>query len=162
VKNHDFPGKLLITGSVSGAPYQEKMKKVCDAAVEQAGLKDRVIFTGFITEKELDQLLRHAAVFVYPSLYEGFGIPILEAMKVGTPVVTSSVTAMPEVAGDAALFVDPYDTDKMAEAMARVIKDEKLRAELREKGFERAKPYSWEATCSTYYKVYEELAARGI
>ena len=85
-----------------------------DAAVAESGVGDRIAFTGFITEDELDNLLRKADVFIYPSLYEGFGIPILEAMKVGTPVVTSNATAMPEVAGDAGVVVDPYDVEAMA------------------------------------------------
>jgi len=158
VKDKGFEGKLLITGSISGAPYQIKMKKLCDAAVEASGLKDRIIFTGFITEVELDELLRAAGVFVYPSLYEGFGIPILEAMKVGTPVVTSTATAMPEVAGDAAVLADPYNVDDMAEQMARVLEDKKLREKLRKNGFKRVEPYTWDATCSEYIRTYEELA----
>jgi glycosyltransferase involved in cell wall biosynthesis len=160
VKEHRFSGMLVITGSVSGAPYQEKMKKECDAAIAETGMQDRVIFTGFITEDELDNLLRSARLLIYPSLYEGFGIPILEAMMVGTPVVTSQVTAMPEVAGDAALLVDPLDVHAMAQAMQRVLSDKKLRQSLVRKGRERARPYTWESTCSQYCDMYEELLRR--
>ena len=91
-----YSGKLVITGSVSGAPYQIEMKRLCDAAVKETGLEERVVFTGFIPDEELDSLIRRAAFLVYPSLYEGFGIPVLEAMKVGTPVITSNLTAMPK------------------------------------------------------------------
>ena len=111
VKHHKFLGKLLITGNVSGHPYQITMKKLCDDAVEKTKMQDRVIFTGFISDEELDSLMRRTLCLIYPSLYEGFGLPLLEAMKVGTPVITSNVTAMPEVAGDAAILVNPYSID---------------------------------------------------
>jgi glycosyltransferase involved in cell wall biosynthesis len=110
VQIEGYTGNLIITGSVSGAPYQEKMKKMCDATIAEVGMENRIIFTGFVSEKELDILLRIADVFVYPSLYEGFGIPILEAMKLGAPVITSNVTAMPEVAGDFQRYLDLFKT----------------------------------------------------
>jgi glycosyltransferase involved in cell wall biosynthesis len=157
VEREQYPGKLVITGSVSGAPYQERMKKLCDEAVAQTGMNGRVVFTGFITEDELDNMLRTTDLFVYPSLYEGFGIPILEAMKVGTPVVTSNMTAMPEVAGGAAELMDPLDINAMTDAMARVLKDKALREKLVAAGFERVKPYSWDDCCGQYLKLYEEL-----
>ena len=160
VHKNDYKGVLVITGSVSGAPYQEKMKKLCDAAVAASGIGERIIFTGFITEDELDNLLHKADLLIYPSLYEGFGIPILEAMKVGTPVVTSSVTAMPEVAGDAALLVDPLNVDAMTQGMQRVITDQALRDDLVAKGYKRAKPYTWDHVCAKYVALYKELIAR--
>jgi len=160
VKNQDFKGKLVITGSVSGPPYQEKMKKLCDAAVSNAGMDGRVIFTGFISEQELDNLLRDAELLIYPSLYEGFGIPILEAMKVGTPVVTSNVTAMPEVAGGAAALVDPLDTAAMTEAMSRIMQDDAYRAGLIEKGKARVLPYTWDAACECYIELYKQITAK--
>lgn len=158
VKEYGYDGHLVITGSTSGAPYQEKMKKQCDAAVKTSGIADRITFTGFVTEQELDQLLRRAQLLIYPSLYEGFGIPILEAMKVGTPVVTSNVTAMPEVAGDAAQLVNPIDISAMAAAMNRVLKDEQLREEMRRKGYARASSYSWDKSCKQYLQVYKEIS----
>ncbi|NCC50762.1 MAG: glycosyltransferase family 1 protein [Spartobacteria bacterium] len=160
VRAHEYKGVLVITGSVSGAPYQEKMKKLCDQAVAASGVGDRIVFTGFITEDELDNLLRQADLLVYPSLYEGFGIPILEAMKVGTPVVTSNVTAMPEVAGDAALLVDPLDPRAMTDAMHRVLSDPALRQTLTTKGYAHAAPYTWDHVCAGYMDLYRELIAR--
>jgi glycosyltransferase involved in cell wall biosynthesis len=160
VTDTGFPGKLLITGSVSGAPYQEKMKPICDAAVRETGMVERVVFTGFIPDEELDSLLRGAKLLIYPSLYEGFGIPILEAMKVGTPVITSNKTAMPEVAGNAALLVDPEDIDQMAAEMARLLDDQDLRQTLIAKGTERAGHYSWQRTAEMYIEVYQELLER--
>jgi len=161
VRTEGYRGKLLITGSTSGAPYQEKMKKACDAAVAAAGMAERVVFTGFVAEDDLDLLMRRAQVFVYPSLYEGFGIPILEAMKVGTPVVASNVTAMPDVAGDAGVLVDPHDVDAMAEGINRVLRDADLRQTLQRRGFERAAAYSWESACQQYLDLYRDLASRG-
>lgn len=160
VRAEGYPGRLVITGSTAGAPYQERMKQACDATVAEAGLAERVVFTGFVPEDDLDLLMRRAQVLVYPSLYEGFGIPILEAMKVGTPVVTSSVTAMPEVAGDAALLVDPVDVDAIADGIAQVLRDADLRRTLQRRGLERAAAYSWEAACRQYLDLYADLVAR--
>ena len=157
VKDKGYPGKLVITGSVSGPPYQERMKKLCDEAIAEAGMGDRVVFTGFISEEELDLLLAGASMLVYPSLYEGFGIPILEAMKVGTPVVTSNVTAMPEVAGGAAVLVDPLDVGSLASGMASLLDDAVLRADLVAKGRERASGYSWDRSATMYCDLYQEV-----
>jgi glycosyltransferase involved in cell wall biosynthesis len=154
-----YPGKLLITGSVSGAPYQVRMKRICDAAVRETGTEDRVAFTGFIPDVELDSLLRRASFLIYPSLYEGFGIPVLEAMKVGTPVITSNLTAMPEVAGDAAILIDPYNTEEMVSEMSRLLYNDQLREELAEKGMERASLYSWERTSERYLELHREVFA---
>jgi glycosyltransferase involved in cell wall biosynthesis len=157
VNHWRYPGKLVITGSVSGAPYQIKMKKLCDAAVKETGMEKKVVFAGFIPDEELDSLMRRAAFLVYPSLYEGFGIPILEAMKVGTPVITSNLTAMPEVAGGAAVLVDPYDTEEMVSEMSKLLQANKLREELGKKGMERASHYSWERTSEQYLGLYKEV-----
>jgi glycosyltransferase involved in cell wall biosynthesis len=157
VNQRGYPGKLVITGSVSGAPYQIKMKKLCDAAVKETGMEERVVFAGFITDVKLDSLMRRAAFLVYPSIYEGFGIPILEAMKVGTPVITSNLTAMPEVAGGAAVLVDPYDIEGMVSEMSKLLQDNKLREELVRRGMERASHYSWERTSEQYLELYQEV-----
>ncbi len=152
-----FPGVLLITGSVEGAPYQDEMKKLCDAALVEARVADRVVFTGFVTEDELDTLLRNACMLVYPSLYEGFGIPILEAMKVGVPVITSNATAMPEVAGGAALLVDPLRVDALVDGMKRLLKDDELRNELTQAGYVRAEAFTWDRAGEMYLDIYKEL-----
>ena len=157
VQTAAYKGNLIITGSISGAPYQEKMKKMCDAAIAEVGMENRVIFSSFVSEKELDILLRIADVLIYPSLYEGFGIPILEAMKLGTPVITSNVTAMPEVAGDAAILVDPHSVEEMALAISRLLQDKRLRNELIIKGKERSAGYSWDLTGREYLKLYKEI-----
>lgn len=157
VKKEDYPGKLLITGSVSGPPYQEKMKPQCDAVVEKHGMEDRVVFTGFVSDDELDHLLRDAQVLAYPSLYEGFGIPVLEALKADTPVVTSEESAMAEVAGDAAVLIDPHDAESLYKGLSKVLGDEKLQQELVSKGTQVVKPYTWDACCDKYTEIYQEL-----
>ena len=160
VKRENYSGKLVITGNVSGAPYQEKMKALCDGAVRDARLEGQVLFTGFISDEELDSLFRLCEFLVYPSLYEGFGIPVLEAMQAGTPVITSNATAMPEVAGEAAIRIDPTDVSAIAEAMSRLLQDSSLREELVTKGLERAKAFSWERTAEMYLDLYREVRER--
>ena len=158
VKQHGYSGKLLVTGRVSGIPHLIRMKKLCDAAVKETGMEERVIFMGFISDEELDTLLRRADFLVYPSLYEGFGIPIIEAMQVGTPVITSNIRGMAEVAGDAAILVNPYNIDEITSGMSRLLRDPELRAELSRKGMEKASSYSWAKTSEKYLELYKELS----
>jgi glycosyltransferase involved in cell wall biosynthesis len=160
VQEQDYPGKLVITGKISGAPYQDKMREACQSTVSEVGMEDRVVFTGFVSEDDLDQLLRDAAVLVYPSLYEGFGIPVLEAMKVDTPVITSADSAMAEVSDDAAVLVDPTDVGDMKDGMGRVLNDPQLREDLVEQGREAVRPYTWEACAQRYLEVYREVAGK--
>ncbi|RKX33339.1 MAG: hypothetical protein DRP22_00495 [Verrucomicrobia bacterium] len=157
VREMAYRGKLVITGAVSGAPYQDKMKSRCDAAVRRLDLESRVVFAGYVSEKELDLLMMRADVFVYPSLYEGFGIPVLEAMQVGTPVVASSLTAIPEIAGDAALLVDPRSPRRIAEAISMVLRDAALRERLIAQGRSRASRFSWEGTACAYLELYHRM-----
>jgi glycosyltransferase involved in cell wall biosynthesis len=111
-------------------------------------------FPGFIDEADKALLYQHALAFLYPSLYEGFGLPILEAMKCGTPVITSDATAMAEVAGDAAMLVNPNDTHEIKQAMDVLYRDDTMRAELIEKGFERAKQFSWEKAAESTLALF--------
>ena len=103
-----------------------------------------VRFTGYIADADLPALLSGALAFVFPSLYEGFGMPLLEAMACGTPVLASATSALPEIAGDAALLVDPEDTAAIADGLMRLRSDTVLRAELRERGLARASQFTWE------------------
>ena len=157
VNHRGYSGKLLITGNVSGAPYQRKMKKICDASVRETGMENRIVFTGYVSEKELDSLFRMAGLLIYPSLYEGFGIPILEAMKMGLPVITSNITAMPEVAGGAAYLVDPNSIEDMTSAMSEVLQNKILREEMIEKGLELVHPYTWKNAAERYLELYQEI-----
>ncbi len=126
--------------------------------VERLGLKDRVRFPGFVADADLPALYSAARVLAYPSLYEGFGLPLLEAMACGTPVVTSTAACLPEVAGDAALLVNPYDVDALAEALACAVSDEALRAGLIAKGFARAREFRWEQSAQKLLDLYQQMA----
>jgi glycosyltransferase involved in cell wall biosynthesis len=121
-------------------------------------VSERVVLTGYVGEEEKVALLGGAEALVYPSLYEGFGLPVLEAMACGTPVVTSDLSALPEVAGDAALLVDPRDPAAIASAVERVLEDEDLRRDLKRKGISRAAAYTWEATARRTAAVLHEAA----
>jgi glycosyltransferase involved in cell wall biosynthesis len=118
-----------------------------------------VHFAGKIPEEKLPSLYRGAEALVFPSLYEGFGLPLLEAMACGTPAVTSNVTGMPEVAGDAALLVDPTSVEQIAEAMDRIVGDTRLRQTLRERGIARAAQFSWETTVARLRERLSEVAS---
>ena len=128
---------------------------------EDLGLKGQVIFTGYVLPEEMPALYNAADLFVFPSLYEGFGLPVLEAMACGVPVVASNVSSIPEVAGDAALLVDPRDANALCDAMERILKDGDLRASLRERGLERAATFSWERAARETIEVYEEALRKG-
>jgi glycosyltransferase involved in cell wall biosynthesis len=128
-------------------------------AVHHYKLHKHVRFFGFVPDKTLAVLYRLAGVFVFPSLYEGFGLPPLEAMASGTPVITSNVSSLPEVVGDAALLIDPYDSASIAAAMRRVLTEPALREELRGRGLQRVKEFSWERSVRRVREVYAEVLA---
>ncbi len=123
-------------------------------AVERHQVRANVRFFGFVPEMTLVALYRAADVFVFPSLYEGFGLPPLEAMANGTPVVTSSISSLPEVVGDAALTVDPYNVDEMALAIRRILTEPELSARLVAAGHERARHFSWEKAARELHRAY--------
>jgi len=125
--------------------------------VETAGVRQDVRFFGFVPSKTLSALYRLASVFAFPSLYEGFGLPPLEAMACGTPVVTSRISSLPEVVGDAALLVDPYSTEDIAHGLERVLGDEGLRGELSTRGRARVKQFSWERSVEAIHSGYMKV-----
>ena len=127
--------------------------------VERLGLSGEVLFTGYVPAEELAALYNCAELFVFPSLYEGFGLPVLEAMACGVPVVTSNVSALPEVAGDAALLAQPHDIEELADAMERPLRQSRLRASLRARGLKRAAQFSWERAARETVAVYEKTVA---
>jgi glycosyltransferase involved in cell wall biosynthesis len=128
-------------------------------AVHQHQLHKYVRFLGYLPEETLAVMYRLAGVFVFPSLYEGFGLPPLEAMASGTPVVTSNVSSLPEVAGDAALLVDPYDPQAIADGIYHVLTDERLRRDMVLKGIARAGQFSWEQSVRRVRAIYGEVGA---
>ncbi len=125
--------------------------------ISRSPVRDRIHVAGFVPDEDLPAVYNLADAFMYPSLYEGFGIPVVEAMACGIPVVTSDVSSLPEVAGDAALLVDPLDTARLAEAMERIVHDHAMRAALRAKGLERAKRFSWDASAAQVVQCFREL-----
>ncbi|MGH9315070.1 MAG: glycosyltransferase family 4 protein [Vicinamibacterales bacterium] len=129
-------------------------------AVHRHHLHKHVRFFGFVPDETLAVLYRLADVFVFPSLYEGFGLPPLEAMASGTPVVTSNVSSLPEVVGDAALLVDPRDPDAIAGAVRMLLTDRTLREDLRRRGLARARAFSWEQSVARIRQIYAEVLAR--
>jgi glycosyltransferase involved in cell wall biosynthesis len=126
-------------------------------AVHKYQLHRYVRFLGFVPDKTLAVLYRLASVFVFPSLYEGFGLPPLEAMASGTPVVTSNVSSLPEVVGDAAILVDPYRAEAIADGILQVLRSTHLRDDLRRRGLERVKAYSWRRSAERVREVYGDV-----
>jgi glycosyltransferase involved in cell wall biosynthesis len=127
------------------------------AAARASGYSDELIFTGYVPDEDLVALYNAADLFVYPSIFEGFGLPPLEAMACGTPVVTSNTSALPETVGDAALTVDPLDVEGLARAIARVLGNANLRAQLSARGMQRAATFSWETTARIIRGVYRSV-----
>lgn len=124
------------------------------ATVQRAGLQDRVTFPGYVDDADLPALYSAAAAFVYPSLYEGFGLPPLEAMACGTPVVCSNAASLPEVVGDAAVSVDPLRVDSLAQGLRDVLTNPALRNDLRARGLRRAAQFSWDRCAVETLAVY--------
>ena len=119
--------------------------------------EDKVKFLDFVPDEDLPSFYKNAACFVLPSLYEGFGVPVLEAMKYGCPVVTSNVSSLPEAGGDAALYIDPLSVEDITKKLELVINDKDLRQKLIKKGYEQVKKFSWEKTARETLKVIEGL-----
>ena len=143
--------RLVLVGHLR-PPYSERVRRL----VEALGIPERVIFTGWIAEEELIRLYRTAEMLVFPSIYEGFGFPPLEAMACGCPVVASNHPPMPEISGEAALYFDPLDMHQMADTMMAVLSSGETRSRLVHKGQERVELFRWEEVASqtleTYYR----------
>jgi glycosyltransferase involved in cell wall biosynthesis len=142
-------GTILVIAGAKGWYFQEVFKRV-----EELGLADRVYFAGFVPDAELPLWYNAATVFVYPSLYEGFGMPLLEAMACGTPVVGSDASCLPEVIGDAGLLVSPQDVAGLSDRLERLLVDVDLREELSQRGQTRAMAFTWEATAAATVASY--------
>lgn len=145
--------ELLVVGK-KGWLFQDIM-----AAPRKYNVESKVKFLEFVTNEELSLLYQNASLFVLPSLYEGFGLPVIEAMANGCPVVISNVSSLPEAGGDAALYVDPNDPNDIAEKIKLVLTNESLRDQLIKKGYKQANKFSWEKTAKETLKVLMEVAA---
>jgi glycosyltransferase involved in cell wall biosynthesis len=145
-------GQLVIVGG-EGWLYKDVFKEV-----SSQGLEEDVIFCGYIPQKDLIYLYNAASVFVYPSLYEGFGMPILEAMSCACPVVASNTSSIPEVCGNAAILVDPVDIEEIADAINRIFNDTRgIRQEMIDKGLDHVKHFSWGKTAKDTLRIYEDV-----
>ena len=143
---------LLVLAGGTGWKYKHIFR-----LVDKLRLNDRVVFCGYVPDTELPELYNRASVFAYPSFYEGFGLPPLEAMACGLPVVVSHTTSLPEVVGDAGVYVDPSDIDQISHSIDTVLSDTELRNMLRERGLKRARLFSWEKATSETMKLYRQL-----
>ncbi len=145
--------KLVIVGNFS-ENFAIKPKNII--ALQRAKTDKNIIFYSNLTLKKLQELYMRAKIFIYPSFYEGFGFPLLEAMASKTPVITSNISSMPEICKDAALYVNPYDTKDISKKLYSLIKDENLQKELAYKGYKRASLFRWEKTAQNYLRLFEK------
>jgi glycosyltransferase involved in cell wall biosynthesis len=148
-----LPHRLVLAGG-KGWLYEDIF-----ATAAASGFQEDIVFTGFVKDVDLPALYASADVFGYFSLYEGFGIPVVEAMACGVPVVCSDSSSLPEAAGDAAILVDAADEDGMADGLQRAIEDEALRSDLRARGLGHAASFTWEASAATLWQAYERVFA---
>ena len=152
-KKYNLPGEFIL--AIGGTGERKNLKRIKQAA------KDYNLVTTFkditVSDEELPVLYSSARCLVYTTLYEGFGLPILESMACGTPVITSDVSSMPEIAGQAALLVNPADEEEIKKSIYRVLNDKNLNSELTEKGFRRAKEFTWQKTAAETFLVYKKL-----
>ena len=144
--------RLVLAGAGTGFGASEILKRI-----EASPARERITLNGYVRADELDSLYGKASIFAFPSLDEGFGMPVLEAMAHRLPVITSNRSALPEVAGDAALLVNPYKTEEIAAALQRLAQDSTLREELAQAGRNRAKLFTWENAAERTYSTYKEL-----
>lgn len=147
------PWKLVLAGG-NGFGAEEVHERI-----RRSPAAERITATGWLPQGEIERLYRRASVFAFPSLDEGFGIPVLEAMAHGVPVLSSLRGALPEVCGDAALLVDPFREDEIAQALEALIRDDSLRERLSEAGLRRAAEFPWQRTVAQTWKAYAELGA---
>lgn len=127
------------------------------ATVQELKIEDRVIFTGYVEESQVPVLMKGAKAFVFPSLYEGFGMPPLEAMACGTPVLSSATTSLPEVVGESGVLVDPESVESICHGLRELAEDEELCRRLQKEGLERAKLFSWDKTVVPLKQLLERL-----
>ncbi|MCK4649384.1 glycosyltransferase family 4 protein [bacterium] len=154
IKNR-FPNYQLVIAGKRGWKFQEIFKTVGELRLE-----DKVIFTGYLPEEDIPSLYSGAELFIYPTLYEGFGFPPLEAMACGTPVITSNLSSLPEVMGEAGILIDPNNIDELARAIESALSNEDLKRELRAKGVRQAAKFSWKRCAQETIKVYQEVYNR--
>jgi len=148
---------ILYVGNAYPHKNLKRLNLAFEKLVKEHNLDyELILITEFVSEEELDNLYKNAALFAFPSLCEGFGLPPLEAMARGVPVVSSNATSLPEILGDAALYFDPLDVDDIAEKIKKALTDENLRKKLIEKGLEQVKKYSWQKMAEETLELYSK------
>lgn len=150
-KNKDIKHKLLLVGDASYGYDEIKY------AIKEREMDDEILMTGWVDEEDMPYIYNGAAAFVFPSLYEGFGIPLVQAMASGVPIAASRAASIPQVVGDAALLFDPCDKASMADSLKKIITDGKLRKDLEAKGLKRAEDFSWEKCAKETLEVFENV-----
>ncbi len=151
-KEKKITEKLVIAGK-KGWNYENIYK-----IIYKNNFENEIIFTGYVDENEKPAIYQMSKLFVFPSLYEGFGIPVLESMASGVPVIVSNTSSLPEVVEDAGILVDPQKVEDIEISIYKVLTNEKLRTELIEKGLEQSKKFTWETSASKLYKIYDKVA----
>lgn len=150
LKNNIFSEYKLVIVGKKGWFYEDIFNQV-----KKINLENKIIFTGYAADEDMPYLYNGAACFIYPSLYEGFGLPVIEAMSCGCPVITSNTSSLPEVGGNAALYIDPYDIDEISAAIKRILSDEKLRDEMKSRGLKQSDNFSWEKSTQKLLNTFD-------
>ncbi|MBU4349100.1 glycosyltransferase family 4 protein [bacterium] len=143
---------LLVICGKKGEYYEEIFK-----TVEKLGLEDKVIFTGYVPDKDIPLLMNGAEIFVYPTFYEGFGLPLIEAMACGTPVISSNISSIPEVIGNAGILINPNDVEELNDAILKLLTSETLKNQLSKKGLKQARKFSWKTTAKKTVEIYNKI-----
>ena len=156
--NPSYDAELIIVGR-SRVTVPEFESTLNDIRRRNEGI--RITLAGYLSDVEVLSLYDSVDVFVYPSLYEGFGLPVLEAMACGCPVIASNISSLPEVVGEAGILVDPYNVDELAQAMITVLGDDKFKRELSRKSVAQAQKFSWDKAANAYMDLFRELLAQG-
>lgn len=147
----------LVIGGKKGWMYDQIF-----LLVKEYGIESRVFFTGYLDDAAVPLLMKGAVAFLFPSLYEGFGMPPLEAMACGVPVISSNAASLPEVVGDAGILIDPYNVKELSEAMERVLKDGEMRNMMRRKGLLQVQNYTWEKSAEKLKNLYHKMAEEAV
>ena len=145
---------------IVGGKHEPEYSKLVEETVLRHNLGNSVHFAPFVEEEDLPAVYSLAEAFIFISLSEGFGLPMLEAMGAGTPVIASELSVMPEIAGDAALFIDPYDVNAIAAGIEKLLADDRLKKELIERGRRRARQFSWNNFVAAHIALYKEISGR--
>lgn len=153
IHNSRFKIQLLIVGKL-GWMYEEILQ-----APKRFGIEKWVKFLGYVSDEKLASLYTKALFFVLPSLCEGFGLPVLEAMRFGCPVIAARAGALPEIIGQAGLLVDPYEVKELTGAMKLMVENSELREDMREKGYRRVRQFSWQKAAEETLKVYKKVVS---